>query len=173
MARYNSLTERLIHNSHRDKHCCVWDGYCQKTHAEIPGTPGAYGRINLQRAGRSLKFPVHRVAKVLEEILLLMKDFDFYDLTHKQIFFDLYQAYSLANLSIDHLCKNTLCINPRHLEWVRLSKNTQRKKWLKSKRVNRIKKQHYGKTRHYQAITISGNVLEWIQKIQCRVYKTK
>jgi hypothetical protein len=173
MPKYASLQERLLHNSVRIKDCCVWSGYCQNSYIENPGTPGAYGRINLHKDGRSLKFPVHRVAKVLEECILLVPRFNFYNPVHKQFFFDLYTAYSACKLSIDHLCKVSLCINPTHLEWVHLSKNQQRKKWSNSKRKTRIVKQQNGRTRHYKALHISSNVIAWIKRIQAESHRIK
>ncbi len=173
MAKYQSLKERLDKNSRQEGTCHLWTGYCQATYVSVPGTLGSYGRINLTKDGRSLKFPVHRVSKVLEEILVLRPNFDFYTPKDKQLFFDLYQAYSACGLSIDHLCKNSLCINPLHLEWVHLSKNQQRKKWTESKRNERLTRQKSGRTRHYISLSITPNIFKWIQKIQRMQHRVK
>ncbi len=173
MQRYASLHERLIRNSRRENDCCLWEGYCQSGYVSEPGTLGSYGRINLTKEGRSLKFPVHRVSKVLEEILILYPEFDFYKPKDKKIFFELYSAYSACGLSIDHLCKNSLCINPTHLEWVHLTKNQQRKKWSTRERKVRIKRQNERRTRHYTSLSVTTNILTWIKKIQQKGYRIK
>jgi len=151
-AKYNSLQERLEKNSREQNSehlspCRIWLGYCQQGMTRGVG----YGRINLtqKRPGdtkpKSRKFPVHRVAKTLSEILTINPSFNFYEPGDKKIFFDLLQAYSLSRLTIDHLCKNALCINPNHLEWVTLNANQRRKYWLASKRRKRIKRRKQNK----------------------------
>ena len=173
MPQYASLLSRLMSNTRQENTCCIWTGYCQNQHVKKPETPGAYGRINIQKDGRSLKFPVHRVSKVLEEIMTLRSDFDFYNPLDKQSFFELYQAYSICGMSIDHLCKKSLCINPFHLEWVHLTKNQQRKKWSQKRRFQRIQKQDEKKTRHYKSLVVSSDLREWIKKIKSRKSTTK
>lgn len=173
MPRYKSLQERLSHNSKKVGECVVWTGYCQSTYVTEPGTAGAYGRINLTKGGRSLKFPVHRVSKVLEEIIIQYPAFDFYKLKDKELFFDLYQAYSACGLSIDHLCKNSLCINPAHLEWVHLSNNQQRKKWGRQKREKRMEMLNSKRTRHYINLSLSPSIFAWVKQIQKRSHRIK
>jgi hypothetical protein len=46
----------------------------------------------------------------------------------------------LGDLVIDHLCKNTLCVNPEHLEAVRFGENSRRRN-LYEFDYNKIKKQ--------------------------------
>ena len=180
MPRYASLLERLYQNSvnvsavkNLPDECLIWTGYCQCVYVTERGTQGSYGKINLTRDGRSLKFPVHRVAKVLEEILTLMSGFDFYNPLHKKIFFELYYAYSACGLSIEHLCCNTLCINPSHLEWVTLSENQKRKKWDWRKRSKRILEQQKGVTRYYRSLELTPNILAWIRSIKKKAYRKK
>jgi hypothetical protein len=129
--------------------------------------------MNIQRDGRSLKFPVHRVAKVHEEILIIKPDFDFYDRKDKQLFFDLYDAYSACGLTIDHLCRNSLCMEAVHLEWVRLTKNQQRKKWSDSKLRARIHLNTTRNTRHHQMVKRSASVKEFIKKISAIQFRVK
>lgn len=185
MGKYSSLQERLMLNSkwekcdHVDIHgelhldsCRVWTGYSQKN-GHISKEKGCYGRINLTFDGRSLKFPVHRVSLVLHEVLTLKSDFNFYKKEDKKLFFDLYFAYSAAGLSVDHLCGNTLCFNPHHLEWVWLTKNQQRKKWKPRKREDRILKLLKSDTPHTRKLLSSQSLQIWIDKIKLRRYRRK
>ena len=162
MARYSSLQQRLMDNSKWEKcesidlyeemhlsNCRVWSGYSQKN-GYISKEKGCYGRINLFFETQSLKFPVHRVSPVLHELLTIKPDFDFYKKEDKKVFFDLYFAYSASRLSVDHLCGNTLCFNPNHLEWVWLDKNQQRKKWKEKERNDRVLKVSRSSKKRYR-----------------------
>jgi hypothetical protein len=152
--------------------CRVWTGYSQKD-GYISKEKGSYGRINLVFEGRSLKFPTHRVSLVLHEILTLKPNFDFYKKEDKKLFFELYFAYSLSRLSVDHLCGNTLCFNPNHLEWVWMDKNQQRKKWKQKERSDRILKVYKSNTVHNLKLMCSHDVQTWINKIKLRRYRRK
>lgn len=171
MGTYRSLQERLCTHSIKEGDCSIWVGYCQKVTVSPRGEDGSYGRINLTWKGRSLKFPVHRVAKVLEELLLLNPCFNFYSKEDKELFFDLYTAYSACSLSIDHLCGRTLCFNPDHLEWVHLTVNQRRKKWSNSVRRKKIGLQKSKETRHYRSLLSSSGVKEWVKKIRSRQFR--
>lgn len=173
MGKYASLQERLELNSKRIKRgCVVWTGYCQKEGYVVPpGTMGAYGKINLTRDGRSLKFYVHRVSKILDELLQLKAEFDFYDKVDKRIFFELLDAYYVCGLTIDHNCENTLCRNPDHLEWVTLTVNQQRKKW--TVRQNQIKVRRGPPVIHPKALDLSPGVVSWIRRIRSKSYRNE
>jgi hypothetical protein len=70
--------------------CWLWIG------TRIPiatHSPHEYGVFNLRRNGRRFNVKAHRVAKAL--------------ITGDK-----------PSLDIDHICKNKLCVNPDHLEWV-------------------------------------------------------
>lgn len=174
MAKYTSLQERLTKLSCSCSlgwytPCKLWDGYTQKD-GYVSDKEG-YGKINLMREGRSLKFTVHRVAKVLEEILSIHTSFDFYRKVDRALFFDLYDAYLLSGLTIDHLCKNSLCIECDHLEWVYNSVNQKRKKWARKKRSERIHLNHSKNTRHHRLVNRSKTVHELIIKIKKRGFR--
>lgn len=178
MPKYISLADRLSKLSFSQPSvfgtsspCSTWSGYTQKD-GYVSLSEG-YGRINLMRDGRSLKFPTHRVAKVLEEIEMLVEAFDFYSQKDRALFFDLYDAYSALRLSIDHLCKNSLCINPNHLEWVHMAANLQRKKWSSRKLASRFKVVASKKTRHHRTLARSSTVHEFIRRIQNKGYRKK
>ena len=177
MGKYQSIEERLGAYTRLQHSACgtchIWTGYCQKGYVEAPETDGAYGRINLVYGGRSLKFPIHRVAKVLEEISSLKSSFNFYDEKDKRDFFTLYYAYSATGLSIDHLCKNTLCFNPEHLEWVLLSKNQSRKYWSEKKRASRVVLIKKKQTRHHTSLLRAISFQNWLQQIRSRKYRVK
>lgn len=176
MKRNKSLQARLKNSSCSckikgvDTPCRIWGGYTQKD--GYPTIKEGYGRMNIQREGRSLKFPVHRVSKVLDEILTVDPDFDFYHEDSKKLFFELYDAYSLCGLSIDHLCRNSLCFAPLHLEWVYLSANQKRKKWSSQKRIFRMRLVSEGKTRHYTLVRDSNTIQALIKKIKRKQYRT-
>ena len=171
MGKYRSLPHRLSHNSRREGDCDVWTGYCQKGTVSVRGEDGAYGRVNLTYEGRSLKFPVHRVAKVLEEMLILDQNFNFYNKGDKKLFFELYFAYSACGLSIDHLCERTLCCNPVHLEWVYLTHNQKRKKWKSFAKRKKILHQTVRVTRHYRSLLSAEKIEVWIKKITAKQYR--
>ncbi len=171
MGKYISLVDRLCTHSKREGDCALWTGYCQKVTVSTRGEDGSYGRINLTYKGRSLKFPVHRVAKVLEELLILRPGFDFYNKQDKETFFELYAAYSACGLSIDHLCKRTLCFNPSHLEWVFLTANQKRKKWSSFARKKKIALHTTKRTRHYRTLLTSKGVESWIHKIKSKQFR--
>jgi hypothetical protein len=149
--------------------CRLWKGYSQTDGYVTPGK--GYGKINLTKNGRSLKHSVHRVSKILAELLHLEPAFDFYNEANKQLFFDLYEAYLRADLSVDHLCKKTLCIEPTHLEWVHLTANQKRKKWNHSKRQKRFGQIASHATRHAKAVQVSASVQEFINKIRRKRYR--
>lgn len=171
MAKYVSLKERLLANSsiEPDTECIIWRGYSQKD--GYPSKGDGYGRINITRNGRSLKFATHRVAKVHAEVLILEPHFNFYTPQHKEIFFELYDAYSLCGLSIDHLCENSLCINPDHLDWVYLSVNIWRKKWNARERKSRMEAIRNHVTRHDKMLQSSDGVHHFIRKIKSKSYR--
>lgn len=171
MSKYCSLPQRLSLNSIQIGECTIWTGYCQKSTVSPRGEEGSYGRINLTYQGRSLKFPVHRVARVLEELLILDPNFNFYDKSDKELFFELYFAYSACGLSIDHLCERTLCFNPMHLEWVYLTDNQKRKKWSSFAKEKKITLQSRKVTRHYRSLLSSGNIQIWIKKIKTKQFR--
>lgn len=64
--------------------------------------PNGYGTWTVHRAGRYTSLRPHRVAWFLRH-----EDID-------------------AGLTIDHLCRNRLCVNPEHLELVGIGENTAR-----------------------------------------------
>lgn len=175
--KYPSLPHRLVensiyvHNLDLEVGCWLWQGYCQKSYITKRGSPGSYGRINLIRDGVSSKLPVHRVAKVLYEITELKPEFDFYKKEDKKLFFNLYRAYSVCGLTIDHLCGNTLCWNPSHLEWVYLSNNQRRKKWDIFRKVERVKFIVDRLTRHQASMYLTNDVRDWTYKISRRRYR--
>lgn len=175
MGKYKSLEERLERNSEKTRRgCVVWTGYCQKGGYVVPpGTKGAYGKINLTRDGRSLKFPVHRVSKILHELLQLKPDFDFYDKTDKRLFFELSDAYSICGLTVDHMCRNSLCFRSGHLEWVTLTVNQQRKKWLAHQHQEQIAKYRVNPSVHQKALDLSPSVILWIKRIRSKSYRKK
>ncbi len=172
-SKYASLEQRLALNSAIDQKsgCVIWKGYTQKDGYISNGT--GYGRINLTRDKRSLKFPTHRVSKVNREMTQLEPGFDFYDPEHKAKFFALYEAYSLCRLTIDHLCGHSLCINPDHLEWVYMSPNIWRKKWKEGRRNKRITAVSCRATRHDKMLQSSDSVQEFVRKIRAKSYRKK
>jgi hypothetical protein len=172
--KYQSLQERLVVLSVWSDQgfltpCLLWNGYTQDK-GYVSFRKG-YGKINLSRDGRSLKFTVHRVARVLYEILTINPAFNFYDKEDKQSFFDLYDAYRFSGLTIDHLCKVSRCLNPLHLEWVYADPNQKRKKWSYSKRKARLFKIQARLTRHHRTVVTSNTVKELIRKIKAKSYR--
>ena len=179
MSKHKSLQLRLEASSYYcscntkgiDTPCKIWTGYTQKD--GYPSDGVGYGRMNIQRDGRAKKLPVHRVSKVLDEMLTINPNFDFYDKEDKKLFFELYDAYSFCQLTIDHLCRNSLCFEPLHLEWVHLTSNQQRKRWTRNKVRQRLHLIHRSKTRHQKMVVKSVNVKVLIKKLKSRKYRIK
>lgn len=67
----------------------------------------------------------------------------------------LYCGVLNEGMVIDHLCKNTLCVNPDHLEQVLQSENVKRGNAGKSNNAQR-KKTHCPKGHEYSRITKNG-----------------
>lgn len=184
--KYTGLEDRLRKNSEDIPGPCltpcrVWSGYKQNGMKLGEG----YGKINLfttlpsdkpdkrGRRGRSRKFAVHRISKILAEITIVQPDFDFRNRVHRKSFFDLVYAYHLSGLTIDHLCGNPACLNPSHLEWVRMDQNQRRKYWNKGRKAKRVGKVHLHQTRHAQTVKRSESVEHFLQKIRAKVYRKK
>lgn len=80
--------------------CWNWNG-TQVWTAKSANTKHIYGVFNIQRNGRRFNLKAHRVTKSLS--------------TGDHPEFD-----------IDHTCKNKLCVNPDHLDWVTHQENRRR-----------------------------------------------
>lgn len=112
--RYDTLWERLIANTaepENEQACWVWTGTKVSSYG--------YGRTNLYVpwCGDNRCLTAHVLAWVILEDEPLPTD-------------DLYLAYlevRESGLQLDHLCCNTKCINPDHLELVTPKENSQRK----------------------------------------------
>ena len=185
MAKYASLEERFEHwtevfQNGFETPCVLWRGYSQKDGYVVSAKNGAYGKMNLwykredEETGKSRKFPVHWVALVLHEIKFFIPDFRSMDPGHMKSFWDLFFAYRKLGLSIDHLCGHSLCTNPHHLEWVLLSKNLGRKRWMKRRRQQRIQARISGTDQHSRLLQRnSKNVDDFISKIlESRRFRT-
>lgn len=78
--------------------CWNWIGI------QIPIAKGSrhiYGVMNFRREGRRFNVKAHRIAKALT-------------------------SGDKPAFQIDHICKNKLCVNPEHLEWVTHAENRRR-----------------------------------------------
>lgn len=80
----------------KSKGCWVWQGAKSMHKRHI--SISFYGRIS--KNGQS--YPAHR------------------------LFYEIYKGEIPKGLEIDHLCRNTLCVNPEHLEAVTHSENMKR-----------------------------------------------
>jgi hypothetical protein len=177
--KYTSLQERLLAHSHSlnpsnvADSCRIWTGYAQKDGYMCGRGVEGYGKINLTcpEDGKSRKFAVHRVALVLHEVLQIQPDFNFYNQDNKKLFFDLLRAYSVVGLTVDHLCNNSLCFNPLHLEWVVLPKNIARKKWSSRKKEGRMNAVSLGKTHHIRRVLNSNSIEALVSKILQKKYR--
>jgi hypothetical protein len=155
--------------------CRIWQGYAQDHTPTERGVCG-YGHISLYRPGiGSRHFIVHRVAMVLEVMLELKPDFDFYKTADQALFFDLWEAYSRSGLTIDHLCGNSLCINTSHFEWVFMTENLARKYWSEERRKKRIKTLQKKETAKRSQLSPCNdeNVQAFIAIIRNKKYRTK
>ena len=93
-ARYNSLYERLVANSHKpddqnEAGCWLWTG-------KTDGKRWPYGKINVRRDGRHVSLRAHRAMAEMMERRPLDPDHE----------------------TVEHLCGNPLCINPDHFELI-------------------------------------------------------
>lgn len=82
----------------QDGECWVWTG---SQHFSAHGG-GPYGRAMLQKNGQREQWYAHRLS------------------------WDIHRGEIPEGLTLDHLCRNTLCVNPDHLEPVPRSVNSLR-----------------------------------------------
>jgi hypothetical protein len=102
--RYADMFHRLVANTdepENDSACWPWNG---KKRCRF-----GYGRLNIYVPGlkRSKAFSAHVVMAILNEIGAESKANDIY-LANLEL--------KNSGLEIDHLCENTRCIHPDHLE---------------------------------------------------------
>jgi len=98
--RYANIEERLLAIAVQplDSDCWEWTG-------SLTATRGGnrYGRINVWEAGRRVCWWAHRLA------------------------YTVWRGPIPERYHVDHKCRNTVCINPAHLEAVPQSVNERRK----------------------------------------------
>lgn len=112
--RYPSLFLRLVSNTHEPENgqaCWLWRG---------KGCGAGYGRLNLWVPG-------------LRKHVTLQAHVALYVVVHSEAETadDLWLAYHelrCSGLEVDHLCWQTGCINPDHLEAVTRSENCRRQR---------------------------------------------
>lgn len=112
MPSYADLWERLIANTHEPDNgqaCWLWSGakVCRY----------GYGRLNVYCAGRAHTISAHIAAHVWLKA----------GPASVQEFMSAYRAFRASRLELDHLCVNSSCINPDHLEPVTQLENTRRR----------------------------------------------
>lgn len=104
--RYLNLYHRLLALTESDPEnpnsCWLWKGATK-------GRNSLYPKMNVWCGGKTRTLAAHRVALVVME---LDGEWD--------LFWDLYQAYSIAGFEADHSphCESPLCVNPEHLQWL-------------------------------------------------------
>ena len=107
---FSTLFSRLVANTAEPDNaqaCWTWLGKCSRR----------YPATNIRYQGRHITIKPHRA------MLVLMELEDRVDL-----FWDLYELYSIAQLEADHLCfNNPLCINPDHLQWLTAKENSDKR----------------------------------------------
>lgn len=112
-ARYGSLFERLVANTHEpmnEQACWIWAG--QK------GNGGRYGRLTMRLFGAH---PVKIQAHIAMFIALEAQPKTPWD------FFLAWHELKASGLELDHLCNMDLCCAPDHLEAVTPSVNNIRR----------------------------------------------
>jgi len=104
---YSSLYARLASHVVDDPcGCWLW-----QLRADGRRDSCVYPRLNIRVRGKHLMVFAHRAMLVLDEC---GHDVDL------ELFFHTYHAYSVARFEADHAptCVSSLCINPRHLQWL-------------------------------------------------------
>ena len=104
---YSSLYARLCTHVVEDgSGCWLW-----QLRADGRSTSCIYPRLNIRVHGKHLMVFAHRAMLVLDECG--------HDVSI-ELFFQTYHAYSVARFEADHdpACVSSLCINPRHLQWL-------------------------------------------------------
>lgn len=93
---YRNLEERLVANSYVDAEtgCWIWVGRAGG------GATRGYGRINVRRDGRHVT-----------------------ELAHRAAYCELVGPIP-SGMTVDHMCCNSLCINPQHLQLVTKERNS-------------------------------------------------
>ena len=88
--------------------CWTWTG-----HAITGGSGALYGEFRPSRAGRTLHVKAHRLA------------------------FYLTRGWFPEHFDVDHVCRNTLCVRPDHLEPVPHAENVRRARAASRRPVSR------------------------------------
>lgn len=92
-----------------------------------------------------------------------------------RIAFELLASKIPDGLTLDHLCKNTLCVNPKHLEPVTLSENSRRENVWKRENVirTRCEKGHPWKPENIRKTWLGYNECNICKKDYNRKYHVK
>lgn len=94
-----TLKERILEKITIDKGgCWIWKG------SKLKKDSGSYGQLRIGTRKDNHLFRAHRIS------------------------YEQFVGFLSKELEIDHLCKNTLCVNPKHLEPVTHLVNMQRAK---------------------------------------------
>lgn len=91
---------RILECRTSDDECWPWKSYCFHPHADYPNI--IYGRINMQHRGVNYQY-AHRASYIL------------------------FKGDIPEGMTVDHICHNTLCVNPAHLQLLSRSENAARK----------------------------------------------
>lgn len=112
--KYLDLWARIVANTREPDNgqsCWLWTGKVSKR----------YPSMNVRRDGVHMTIKPHRAMLVLLELA-----------GEDELFWELYDAYSVACLEADHLCYcNPLCVNPDHLQWEEKTDNVNAR-WHRS-----------------------------------------
>ena len=98
-----------------------------------------YGRLSLYRNWPEMKKPskrnppadrlslrTHRIALMMYDLLKKYPHFDWSKQEWKDVFFRYNEELRTRGVEADHMCQETLCIQPKHLEWVTPRENQLR-----------------------------------------------
>jgi hypothetical protein len=118
-SKYDSLYARLVANSRVPEDqseatgCWLWTSRSRGKHPN-----SQYPRFNTMCDGKHKQLAAHRAMLVIME---LAKEEE-----GMELFWPLYNTYSVAEFHADHLCEGSggLCINPDHLQWLTEDEHT-------------------------------------------------
>lgn len=104
-ARYSDLGERLKANSviqqHRDRHGMTWDCWVWQAQKKPASGGRLYAAIGIYC----------KAVKKCKTMLAHRESFKFF------------KGELLPDMQIDHICENTICVNPAHLEQITRDEN--------------------------------------------------
>ncbi len=133
LADNSKLLETGLQKGEELSPCRIWTG------PKVKSSHKDYGRLSLYRNWPEMKkatisrglvdrvqLRTHRISLMMRDLLQKYHDFNWSEQKWKDVFFKHNEKVKELGLEADHLCAETLCFEPCHLEWVTREVNLER-----------------------------------------------